>query len=163
MGNKLTTCKTCNQKISKGVKKCVHCGADQRPSRFKIMAVMAALLVVAIIAGALQSSPTSSDAPKYEIKNLSDMYISDSDFEQLYEKAKNASIAWIDELDETDYLEAEKCSLTVFEDKSAALVLRTTEKPGVIDNSVLVTFKYLPDEKNWKRIEILYNKQLYGD
>jgi len=165
MGKKLTTCKSCGKEIAKSAKRCVHCGADQRPSIYKIMAVMAALFIIVVVWGAMGSSnqPSSATTIQYDINNLSNMYIGNDTFEQLYERAKNAALAWIDELDESDYLGPDTCSLTVFDDGSAAFLLRTVEKPGVKDNTVLVTFNYTSGEKDWQRSEIVYNNKSYGD
>lgn len=111
----------------------------------------------------VQTSSKVSTATKYNISNLSNLYISDNEYEKLYERAKNAAFSWIDTLDEKDFLAADQCKLTVFTDKSAAFVLSTVEKPGVKDNTVIVTFTYLENEKNWKRLSIVYNGVEYGD
>lgn len=53
--NKLTACKTCGKEIAKGVKKCPHCGKDQRSffGRHKILSFVGALIVIGIIGSAL--------------------------------------------------------------------------------------------------------------
>ena len=99
----------------------------------------------------------------YNIKNDSSISILSSDFEKLYEKSKNGAIAWIDSIEESEYLPAEKCSLSVFNDKSAIFLLGTSEKPGIKDNSVMVTFSYSSNEKAWEREKIIYNDKEYGD
>lgn len=53
--NKLTACKTCGKEIAKGVKKCPHCGKDQRSffGRYKILSFAGALILLGIIGSAL--------------------------------------------------------------------------------------------------------------
>lgn len=53
--NKLTACKTCGKEIAKGVKKCPHCGKDQRSffGRHKILNLAGALILLGIIGSAL--------------------------------------------------------------------------------------------------------------
>ncbi|TJX14995.1 DUF4352 domain-containing protein [Tissierella creatinini] len=49
MENKnMTTCKACGKEIAKGVKKCVHCGKDQR-SFFKKHKILTGILVLVLI------------------------------------------------------------------------------------------------------------------
>ena len=47
----LVNCKSCGKEIGKGVKKCVHCGADQRNFfvRHKVLTVILALFVIACV------------------------------------------------------------------------------------------------------------------
>jgi hypothetical protein len=99
---------------------------------------------------------------KYEIVNSSNLLIQNSDFEALYEKSKNASLAWIDSLDEADYLSIENCSLHIFNDNSAFFLLKTIDKPNVEDDSILVSFTYNSSDKSWQREQIRYNKNEYG-
>lgn len=107
-------------------------------------------------------TPKPTEAPKYQINNSSTLAITYHDYEKLYEKSKNASIAWIDTIKESEYLEPEKCSLTVLPDKSASFILKTIDKPDIKDDSVLVTFKY-QDDDTWKRIDIMYNGKKAGE
>src|SRR5665648_715697 len=65
---------------------------------------------------------------KYSISNDSDLLILDTEYEKLYEKAKNASFAWVDTIEEEEYLPAEECSLKVFDDKTAVFLLKTVDK-----------------------------------
>ncbi len=53
--NKLGNCKTCGKEIAKGVKKCPHCGKDQRSffGRHKILSFIGILILVGIIGSAL--------------------------------------------------------------------------------------------------------------
>jgi len=108
---------------------------------------------------------TACSAPesKYSISNDSDLLILDSEYEKLYEKAKNASFAWVDTIEETEYLPAEECSLKVFDDKTAVFLLKTIDKPEANDDSVMVTFAYLKNEKDWQRENIVYNNTEYGN
>ena len=54
-GNKMTTCKACGENIAKGVKKCVHCGKDQRSffMRHKILSGILVLILLVAIGGAM--------------------------------------------------------------------------------------------------------------
>lgn len=51
----LVACKTCSKEIAKGVKKCPHCGKDQRNwfMRHKIMTFIGTMIILFIIGGAL--------------------------------------------------------------------------------------------------------------
>lgn len=53
--NKLVECKACGKEIAKGVKKCPHCGKDQRSffGRHKILSFFGALILLGIIVSAL--------------------------------------------------------------------------------------------------------------
>jgi hypothetical protein len=56
MTNKqLTSCKACGKEIAKGVKKCPHCGKDQRSffGRHKILSFIGTLILLGIIGSAL--------------------------------------------------------------------------------------------------------------
>ncbi|MEA4826468.1 MAG: hypothetical protein VB130_07525, partial [Clostridium sp.] len=48
--SKLIKCKTCGQEIAKGVKKCVHCGKDQR-NFFMKHKILTGIIVLAILGG----------------------------------------------------------------------------------------------------------------
>lgn len=126
-----------------------------------IYTILIIALILSIAVGC-ESQPQEEE-PKYDIRNYSNMLIFDGDFIAIYERAKSAAFARIDTLDETDFLSPEECSLTIFEDKSAAFLLRTIEKPDIEDNSILVTFSYIPDEKAWQRKSIIYNGIDYGN
>jgi len=61
--SKMVTCKACNKEIAKGVKKCVHCGKDQRNffMKHKIITGVLVIIVIAIINwGCLHISSKSS-------------------------------------------------------------------------------------------------------
>ena len=75
--NNLGTCKTCGKDIAKGVKKCPHCGKDQRSffGRHKILSFIGILILAGIIGAALggeegasteDSSATTASAPVKE-------------------------------------------------------------------------------------------------
>ncbi|QXE20015.1 DUF4352 domain-containing protein [Clostridium sp. 001] len=53
--NKMTTCKACGEQIAKGVKKCPHCGKDQRNffMKHKIVSVVIVIIVLGCIGSAL--------------------------------------------------------------------------------------------------------------
>jgi hypothetical protein len=53
--NKLVTCKACGKEIAKGVKKCPHCGKDQRSffGRHKILSFIGVLILLGIVVSAL--------------------------------------------------------------------------------------------------------------
>ena len=58
----LVNCKTCGKEIGKGVKKCVHCGADQRNffSKHKIITGIVALVIIGGIGSAMGSGGKSN-------------------------------------------------------------------------------------------------------
>jgi len=60
----LANCKSCGKEIGKGVKKCVHCGTDQRNffSRHKIITGILALVIIGGIGSAMGSGGESSPA-----------------------------------------------------------------------------------------------------
>jgi hypothetical protein len=68
----LVACKTCGKEIAKGVKKCPHCGKDQRNwfLRHKIMTFIGAILVLVIISslgsGEEKATNTTSGEAKTE-------------------------------------------------------------------------------------------------
>lgn len=68
--NKITNCKACGKDIAKGVKKCVHCGKDQRNffMKHKIITGILVLVVLGGISSALgnkgDNSQTASDSNK---------------------------------------------------------------------------------------------------
>ncbi|TJX14982.1 hypothetical protein E9840_04570 [Tissierella creatinini] len=60
MENKnMTTCKACGKEIAKGVKKCVHCGKDQRSffKKHKILTGILVLVIIGSIGAALGDDP----------------------------------------------------------------------------------------------------------
>ena len=123
--------------------------------------VMTRIIIVTLVLIFL----TACSAPesKYTISNDSDLLILDMDYEKLYERAKNAAFAYIDIIEEDEYLSAEESKLKVFGDKSAAFLLRTVDKPDVEDDTVMVTFSYSENEKDWGRQDIIYNMNQYGN
>lgn len=79
--NKLVTCKACGKEIAKGVKKCPHCGKDQRSffGRHKILSFIGVLILLGIVGSALSgggeetsngggsSTPASSPAKEEKV------------------------------------------------------------------------------------------------
>jgi hypothetical protein len=51
----LVSCKACGKEVAKGVKKCVHCGKDQRNwfMRHKIMTFIGGVVIIGAIGGAI--------------------------------------------------------------------------------------------------------------
>jgi hypothetical protein len=77
--NQLGSCKTCGKEIAKGVKKCPHCGKDQRSffGRHKILSFIGVLILFGMIGSALggggeasneDSSAATASAPVKEQK-----------------------------------------------------------------------------------------------
>ncbi len=62
----LVRCKECNQEIAKGVKKCPHCGKDQRNffMKHKILTAVLAIILIAIIGTALGGDDASNTNEK---------------------------------------------------------------------------------------------------
>ncbi|MGE7118684.1 DUF4352 domain-containing protein [Peribacillus sp. NPDC046944] len=74
----LTSCKTCNKEIAKGVKKCPNCGKDQRNwfRRHKFLTFIGAIIVIIIIANSVggDESPSTSSSSTKEATNKENMY-----------------------------------------------------------------------------------------
>ncbi|MGL4571466.1 MAG: hypothetical protein ACRCVJ_10405 [Clostridium sp.] len=98
---------------------------------------------------------------KYEIENSGSISVTDKDFEKFYIRSKKEALKIIDTLDEDEYLEANESAMVIFENNAIAFLLHAIDKPGVNDNTVLVTYKY--DSKENKHIKgaIQYNQHLY--
>lgn len=73
----LVACKACGKEIAKGVKKCVHCGKDQRNffQRHKILTGIGVLIIIGIISSAAggggkttTTSGTATTPTKQEVK-----------------------------------------------------------------------------------------------
>lgn len=64
----MVKCKVCNKDIAKGVKKCPHCGKDQRNffMRHKILTGILVLVLIAAIGGAIGGD--DGDSPKVATK-----------------------------------------------------------------------------------------------
>jgi len=60
----MTKCKACNKDIAKGVKKCVHCGKDQRGffMRHKFLSGFIILILISILGGAADDNEQSSSS-----------------------------------------------------------------------------------------------------
>lgn len=63
--DKMNNCKACGQEIAKGVKKCPHCGKDQRNffMKHKIISVILAIVIIAGISTAMGGGKNSSTSP----------------------------------------------------------------------------------------------------
>ena len=62
MGKKeMTNCKACNQELAKGVKKCIHCGKDQR-NFFMKHKVLSGILILGVLA-AIGSNGSEEEKP----------------------------------------------------------------------------------------------------
>lgn len=64
---KLTNCKACGKEIAKGVKKCPHCGKDQRNfvmkhKIFSALAVIVIIIVASSIGGNKEAKPSASNS-----------------------------------------------------------------------------------------------------
>lgn len=62
--SKMTNCKACGKEIAKGVKKCVHCGKDQR--NFFMKHKILTGIIVLIIIGSLGSAMGGNEATKVD-------------------------------------------------------------------------------------------------
>lgn len=60
--NKLTNCKACGKEIATGVKKCIHCGKDQRNFflKHKILSGILGLIILGIVITALNGNKSDS-------------------------------------------------------------------------------------------------------
>lgn len=66
----LVNCKACEKEIAKGVKKCVHCGKDQRNwfMRHKILSFISAVIIIGIIGSAAGGNEEDSQQASTEPK-----------------------------------------------------------------------------------------------
>ena len=131
----------------------------------KIVALTLLLFTFVFVGCNTEKANDTSDEQsktKYQIENLGTLSVDDSDFEKMYEKAKNSAFSWIDSIGEDEYLGPEKCKMTIFSDNSMTFLLATVDKPDVEDDTVLVTYSYNTSTKEWKRESIMYNKIEYG-
>jgi|GEM_PF-2679350 len=63
MSNEMTTCKACGKEIAKGVKKCIHCGKDQRNFflKHKIISFIIIIAIIVAVSTSLNSNDTNSN------------------------------------------------------------------------------------------------------
>ncbi|MFL0252886.1 OB-fold protein [Clostridium neuense] len=89
----LTSCKACGKEIAKGVKKCPHCGKDQRNffMKHKIITVILALVILGGIGSAMggnknaTTSTNTTDTKKTEKKKVEAITVSAVDLAKAYE------------------------------------------------------------------------------
>ncbi|WP_250674854.1 hypothetical protein LZ906_006655 [Paraclostridium ghonii] len=98
---------------------------------------------------------------KYEIENSGSISVTDKDFEKFYIRSKKEALKTIDILDEDEYLEANESAMVIFENNAIAFLLHAIDKPGVNDNTVLVTYEYDSKENKHIRGPIQYNQHVY--
>lgn len=95
---------------------------------------------------------TENTDTKYNIEDISrgKYYVSDSEYEKLYERACNAALAWVDIYDE--YKPIEDSKLTIYDDGSIAIQIYTLDDKGV-------TVTYSAKDKNGdrERISIMFD------
>lgn len=95
--SKMVACKACEKEIAKGVKKCPHCGKDQRNwfMRHKIMTflgIIILLIVIAAVAGSGEDEGADSEGGKEEtVYEIGDV---------IEEKQLEVSITKMEEFDE---------------------------------------------------------------
>lgn len=91
--SKMTNCKACGKEIAKGVKKCVHCGKDQRNffMKHKIITIILALVILGGIGSAMggnksnTTSTANTDTKKSEEKKVEAINVSAVDLAKAYE------------------------------------------------------------------------------
>lgn len=108
--NNLVPCKACGKEIAKGVKKCPHCGKDQRNwfARHKILSFIGAIIVLSIIVSALGGG---DDDTATDTNTSSDNASTDSKTEQ----APAEKVYAVGEVVPADQLEV---TVSKFEEKS---------------------------------------------
>lgn len=92
MGDKnMVKCKVCNKDIAKGVKKCPHCGKDQRNffMRHKILTGILVLVLIAAIGEAIGGD--DGDSPKVVTKESEESKKPEESKEKVEEKAEQDS------------------------------------------------------------------------
>lgn len=90
--SKLVECKACNKEIAKGVKKCPHCGKDQRNwfMRHKIMSFIGAIILISIIAAVTGGSDEEAEDEKVihqigDTVEIGDLEYTVTEFEEMDE------------------------------------------------------------------------------
>ncbi|CEN78118.1 hypothetical protein [Paraclostridium sordellii] len=134
----------------------------------KISGLFLIVVMIALLVGCGDKHESKNDnknlvKSKYEIDNNGSISVTDKDFEKFHIRSKKTALKTIDTLDENEYLEANKSEMVIFENNAIAFLLHAVDKPGVNDNTVLVTYEY--DSKENKHIEgpIQYNHHIYKD
>lgn len=107
--NNLVPCKACGKEIAKGVKKCPHCGKDQRNwfMRHKILSFIGAIIVLTIIVNALGGGDDDTTTDKNTA--------SDTASESKNEQAVEEKVYTIGDVIPADQLEV---TVSKFEEKS---------------------------------------------
>ncbi|HBC96012.1 MAG TPA: hypothetical protein DC034_04330 [Clostridium sp.] len=90
---KMVNCKACGKEIAKGVKKCPHCGKDQRNffMKHKIVTLILAVAILGSISSAIGGNKNSTAAPdstqtkKTEEKKVEAINVSAVDLADAYE------------------------------------------------------------------------------
>lgn len=137
--NKLNKCKACDKDIAKGVKKCVHCGKDQRNffMRHKILTGFLAIIILIVVASGVGGNDTDELADGGNDKSESvsaDKEDSDSDSEEKNEEeTENKKEVEAEDEKEEDVPREHKSALKKAETYSETMHM---SKAGVYDQLV---------------------------
>ncbi|CEO33005.1 LptM family lipoprotein [Paraclostridium sordellii] len=134
----------------------------------KISGLLLIVVMIVLLVGCgdkheAKNDNKNSPKSKYEIDNKGSISMTDKDFEKFYIRSKKEALKTIDTLDENDYLEANKSAMVIFENNAMTFLLHAIDKPGVNDNTVLVTYEYDSKEDKYIKGPIQYNHHLYKD
>ncbi len=93
-----------------------------------------------------------SKATKYNIEDISNgkYYVSDNEYEKIYDRACKAALAWVDLYDK--YKTIDNSKLTIYDDGSILMQLYTSD-----DNNVSVTYTKKDKNGDRDRIAISYD------
>lgn len=162
----MSQCKACGKDIAKGVKKCVHCGKDQRNffMRHKIftgfLAIIALIVVVSVTGGddgqeADSTENTEAEANNNENESANNNSDSDTENNEEVEKIKIGDPAEIEDVtftvndvEESEVLEAQD-EFSDDVDTSGKFVVLDVTVENDKDDSILIDsdfFKIITDE-----------------
>lgn len=127
-----------------------------------ISIITISILFISLLAGCGNSGGAKNSGKKYNIENLGTVKMGDKNFEEAYQQSKDSAFAWIDEIEEDEYLEADKCKMIIDSDNILVFELAIVDKSNVDDDTVYVTYKHDDIKQMWMRDDIIYNNVNYN-
>lgn len=127
-----------------------------------ISIITISILFISLLAGCGNAGGAKSSGKKYNIENLGTVKMGDKNFEEAYKQSKDSSFAWIDEIEEDEYLEADKCKMIIDSENVLVFELAIVDKPNIGNDTVYVTYKHDDIKQMWMRDDIIYNNVNYN-
>lgn len=146
----LVKCKACGNEIAKGVKKCVHCGKDQRGfiARHKILTLlMAGILILIFALGTDENLPMTVDdsMPLNEYKDLCE-HISYDHIAREPDKYSGKKVQFVGEI-----IQAQEVGSSII------LRVNVTETDfGLFEDTIWVNYTYQENQKRLLEEDIVY-------